>query len=162
MSPILEFALGIFMVVFGPLVFSVARTDPSSDEGRVRFDGQIALLLVAILTALCAAVVSGYVYITTQDTRFLIIALVTGFIAVGAIAALWGISRRRPLRLHAQSLQTAAVIMIISGALSILTFPLLYVDTIGISQQHLLITWVGVGASFTAIGVLLIGVIFAD
>jgi hypothetical protein len=168
LPPLLDIGLGLFLLLFGPLVISAGlRNDQEiSREGK----WQVVPFALAALVAIPAAVVSGWVYLLERQPQFLLQSLIGLLIAFACILNLWRLTRtwNAPFRqnfllLNDLLMSVMGGIMGLSGLAILLTYPIAAVSADdALVQIRSLVHILGTGAGFGAITLMLLNLSFAE
>jgi len=170
MTPLLDLALGAFLAVFGLILERLGRSQ--FKESRQRADQNVGwqkgAFALMIIIAAGAALISGWLYLLGQESRFLVQTLIASFLVmVGAfqIRRLSSQSLKASLRLlNDSSLWIAGILMGVCGTLILLTYPLV----VNRPPEGLLYTVhnggqiIGVIAGFSTIAFMLVNLFVAE
>jgi uncharacterized membrane protein YfcA len=169
-SPPLDCALGLFFLIFGPIVTSVAVSQfrQTRDQYQIQGGWRIPAFLLMTVIAALAAIFSGWVYLLEREQRFLLQTLISLVLVIVGAGLLWQARRvnKQPLRvlivyLDDFLLAIASGTMAVCGGLMLVSFPILLLGNPNPDIRIFIMT-IGLIAGFTTIAVMLVSVLFTN
>lgn len=159
-------AVGLFLLIFGPIVISAAR--PSQPPEGTNVGWQLTAVIITLVAAVAAAVASGWVYLLQNESQFLLQTGVALFIAFGSSVAIIGYRRRDKTAvqyavdtLNNRLLLLSGLTMTLCGLFMVISLPFISDPSDEIEQARNILLGVGVAGGFSTVGFLLIGLFFA-
>lgn len=171
LSPLVDILLGLFLLIFGPLVISAAQLSLRSRQGALKQEDsiQISATFVALLVSVLALVASGWSYLLMREVRFLMQTGLALLIVIGSALVIRRSLRAQQITLRqavevttSQLMMLTGLLMTLSGLFALVTFPFLSGASQGFEQIRNSVLILGVAGGFMTIAFLLFNLFFAE